>query len=136
MTTAAGVQVKVYEGEAAKEAAALALDHDLYVSVSWQLMGRLLTVKAGDRKGVVALAYKDGVPHSVVLLRIDRGYEDVAAYTTKMSRREGLASACIEAMRQAGHTFPTPGTGIVGSEYFWQRNNMPVKQGDEGWGYD
>ncbi len=37
MTSAVGVHVNVYEGDAAKQAAALALDHHLYVNASWQL---------------------------------------------------------------------------------------------------
>ncbi len=118
------IRVEVHDGDAAKHGAAIALDHHLYVSSEWQLRGRLLTVKAGDRRGVVAIAYKGDVPHAVVLLRIDRGYEDVAAYTLKMSRREGLASACVDAIRKAGYTFPTAATGIAGSEHFWRRNNV------------
>lgn len=134
MPVALDLDVRVYDGEAAKQAAAIALEHGLYVSPSWQLFGRLLTVKAGDRRGVVALAYKDDVPHAVVLLRIDQGYEDVAAYTKKMSRHEGLGSACIDAIRRAGYTFPRAGTGIAGSEHFWRRNNLYCP--GEGWGAD
>ncbi len=83
-----------------------------------------MSVKAGDRRAVVALAFKDGVPHAVVLLRIDQGYEDIAAYTLQMSRREGLGSACVQALRQAGYTFPTARTGIEGSHHFWRNNNL------------
>lgn len=82
----------------------------------------------------MALAYKDGEPHAVVLLRIDQGYEDVAAYTKRFSRREGLGTACIEAIRRAGHTFPNPGTGIIGSEHFWRNNQMHCPE--QGWGQD
>ena len=114
----------IYEDSDAKIGARLALDHKLYVCESWQLKGRLMSVAHGARRVAVALAFKGDEPHAVVLLRLDRGYEDVAAYTKKMSRYEGLASACIKALREYGYTFPHAGAGINGSEHFWYKNQI------------
>jgi GNAT superfamily N-acetyltransferase len=123
------LECKVFKGEQAQHGAAVALMNELHMPdhYQWELRTRLLTVKAGDHKAAVAIAYKDGAPVSCVLVRLMRngqhGY-DVAAYCKEQHRLQGITSKLIEALKTEAVPIPEAATGIEGTHHFWNKNGI------------
>ena len=119
------ITVKVYQGDDAAVGANLAISAMLYVP-GWTLRKRLYSVVNGTHRGIVALAFKDDKPVAVVLVRATRGGE-TTAFTRKSERRQGLASMCVTALRDAGVGMKHASCGIVGSTGFWMRHQIVVR---------
>lgn len=115
------IEIKVHKDDAAREAAAVALRSALYIP-GWQLSKWLQRVKIGNKSSTIALAYKDGKPVAVVLVRAGDGL--TAAFCRKSERRQGIASKCIAEIRAAGVEPREADEGIEGSSVFWQKNNV------------
>lgn len=123
------LECKVFKNEDSRHGASIALMNELHMphSYCWEMRPRLLTVKAGDYKGVVAVAYKDGAPVSCVVVRLTRDGNsgwDIAAYCKDAYRREGITSQLIAALKAEAVPLPDARTGIHGSHHFWNKNGV------------
>lgn len=117
------IEVKVYTGTDARDAAKQAISAALYVP-GWTLHDRLRRVQVGRIEGAIALAYKDSKPVAVVLVRASDGF--TAAFVRKPLRRQGIASKCIIELKAAGVEPRSADEGVDGSLNFWDTVSIPT----------
>lgn len=122
------LECKVFKDDAAPDGARVAIQHKLHVQTDgWQLLPRLETVRDRVYRGVVAVAYKDGVPVACVLVRLTRDGQssyDIAAYCKMSHRRQGITSHLMSALREHSVAFPRAVSGSAGSHLFWHANGV------------
>jgi hypothetical protein len=124
------LECKVFKDEEARHGATVAIMNELHMPshYGWQLKPRLETIRNLLYRAVVAVAYKDGAPVAVVLVRLMRDGKDaydIAAYCKDQHRRQGITSELITALRAEAVPLPEARTGIAGSQDFWKANGVP-----------
>lgn len=123
------LECKVYKQDAAPDGARVAIMNELHMPQhGWELLPRLTTVVNREAKAYVAVAYKDGEPCAVVLIRLTRDGKsgfDIAAYCKERYRRQGITSQLIKALQAEAAPIPEARTGIEGSHHFWINNGVP-----------
>jgi GNAT superfamily N-acetyltransferase len=123
------LECKVFKDEEAPQGASVAIMNELHMPhhCGWELKPRLASVINKTTKAYVAIAYKDGEPVSVVLVRLTRdgksGY-DIAAYCKEQHRRQGITSQLIKTLKDHAAPIPKARTGITGSHHFWNNNGI------------
>ena len=106
----------------AQEAADIALKNRLYVS-GWGLIWTLKQVRDNNMNACVALCEKDGryVGVSIRIRGRGKSHWNIAVFVRKAERNKGIGTKLVGAIKD---DTCSAGYGVVGSENFWDKNNV------------